>query len=92
MIKQLPAGVQSPKKGRCFASDRRNLYSFGSYTSAPDIESQKFTGKEWDAETGLDYFGAGTSRPLKEGLRARMNLLRGNTPKTRRAGIYIATL
>lgn len=58
MIKQLPAGVQSPKKRRCFASGRRNLYSSGSYPTAPDIESQKFTGKERDAETGLDYFGA----------------------------------
>jgi RHS repeat-associated protein len=28
------------------------------YPASPDIESQKFTGKERDAETGLDYFGA----------------------------------
>jgi len=28
------------------------------YPVAPDVESVKFTGKERDAETGLDYFGA----------------------------------
>jgi len=28
------------------------------YPSGPDIESQKFTSKERDAETGLDFFGA----------------------------------
>jgi RHS repeat-associated protein len=31
---------------------------FAPYSSSPDIVSQKFTGKERDAETGLDYFGA----------------------------------
>jgi RHS repeat-associated protein len=33
-------------------------YSGGVYPNGPDIENQKFTGKERDAETGLDYFGA----------------------------------
>ncbi|MGO9009674.1 MAG: RHS repeat domain-containing protein [Bryobacteraceae bacterium] len=28
------------------------------YPSPPDVADQKFTGKERDAETGLDYFGA----------------------------------
>jgi RHS repeat-associated protein len=31
-------------------------YSGGMYPSGPDVESQKFTGKERDAETGLDWF------------------------------------
>jgi RHS repeat-associated protein len=30
----------------------------GVYPGNPDIESQKFTAKERDAETGMDYFGA----------------------------------
>ena len=34
-------------------------YGNGSYPQAgPDVVNQKFTGKERDAETGLDYFGA----------------------------------
>jgi len=33
-------------------------YTAGLYRSNPDIEAQKFTGKERDAETGLDFFGA----------------------------------
>jgi RHS repeat-associated protein len=33
-------------------------YSSGAYPRVPDIEAQKFTGKERDAETGLDCFGA----------------------------------
>jgi len=37
---------------------RTTPYSGGVYPSGPDIESQKFTGKERDAETGLDFFGA----------------------------------
>jgi len=44
--------IPSPNGGR------GSLYSLGSYPSAPDIESQKFTGKERDAESGLDYFEA----------------------------------
>ncbi len=45
---ELPVGV----------GGRTAPYSGGVYPSGPDIESQKFTGKERDAETGLDYFGA----------------------------------
>ena len=33
-------------------------YAVGAYPSVPDTEAMKFTGKERDAETGLDYFGA----------------------------------
>jgi RHS repeat-associated protein len=33
-------------------------YGPGVYPSAPDVQDRKFTGKEQDAETGLDYFGA----------------------------------
>ena len=44
---EIPAGV----------GGRPAPYSTGSYPSNPDIESQKFTGKERDAETGLDFFG-----------------------------------
>ena len=36
---------------------RDSSYPTGIYPSNPDIESQKFTGKERDAETGLDWFG-----------------------------------
>ncbi len=45
---ELPVGV----------GGRAAPYSTGNYPTGPDIESQKFTGKERDAETGLDYFGA----------------------------------
>ena len=37
---------------------RGTEYSTAVYPSSPDAVSQKFTGKERDAETGLDYFGA----------------------------------
>jgi len=37
---------------------RGSCYPSGVYPSSPDIASQKFTGKERDAETGMDYFGA----------------------------------
>jgi len=37
---------------------RSSLYSVGAIPTAPDGETVKFTGKERDAETGLDYFGA----------------------------------
>jgi RHS repeat-associated protein len=40
--------------------DGRNAscYETGTETLGQDVESTKFTGKERDAETGLDYFGA----------------------------------
>ncbi len=37
---------------------RGTCYPTGVYPSNPDIESMKFTAKERDAETGLDFFGA----------------------------------
>ncbi len=37
---------------------RGTCYPTGVYPSNPDIESMKFTAKERDAETGMDYFGA----------------------------------
>jgi RHS repeat-associated protein len=33
-------------------------YGSGTYPNAPDVVSEKFTAKERDAESGLDYFGA----------------------------------
>ena len=55
------AGLLSVWRGDTGAGvgGRTTDYSSGSYPSgAGDVESQKFTGKERDAETGLDYFGA----------------------------------
>jgi RHS repeat-associated protein len=37
---------------------RPSNYCAGMYPSSPDNQSQKFTGKERDAETGLDFFNA----------------------------------
>jgi RHS repeat-associated protein len=39
-------------------SGRSNLYATSTYPSNPDAVSQKFSGKERDAETGLDWFGS----------------------------------
>jgi RHS repeat-associated protein len=50
----LPFGEELPSP----IGGRGELYSAGVYPSNPDIESQKFTSKERDAETGLDFFGA----------------------------------
>ena len=47
-IDYLPYGEEIPAP----IGGRGSLYSTGSYPSNPDIESQKFTGKERDAETG----------------------------------------
>jgi RHS repeat-associated protein len=44
----VPAGVGS----------RGNCWGTGLYPASPDVVSEKFTGKERDAETGLDFFGA----------------------------------
>jgi RHS repeat-associated protein len=49
--------------GRMLSAEDYGRSSVGCYPSYPDsgfssIESQKFTGKERDTETGLDYFGA----------------------------------
>jgi len=48
---EIPAGVDG--RTGCY----ENLAS-PQYPSAPDVADQKFTGKERDSETGLDYFGA----------------------------------
>ena len=45
----VPSGV-GPRGSGCFTG--------GSYPTTPDVLSEKFTGKERDAESGLDYFGA----------------------------------
>ena len=37
---------------------RGSAYGSASLPSAPDVQSVKFTAKERDSETGLDYFGA----------------------------------
>jgi RHS repeat-associated protein len=37
---------------------RTSCFGNGAYPSTPDVLADKFTGKERDAETGLDYFGA----------------------------------
>jgi len=37
---------------------RGSCFPTGMYPNNPDIESIKFTGKERDAETGMDFFGA----------------------------------
>jgi RHS repeat-associated protein len=53
-IDYLPFGeeIATPIGGRAAP------YTTGMYPSSPDIEAQKFTGKERDSETGLDFFGA----------------------------------
>ncbi|MGO9228611.1 MAG: RHS repeat domain-containing protein [Bryobacteraceae bacterium] len=52
---EIPAGVNG-RTGPCYET----LGSAGNpqYPSGADVVNQKFTGKERDAETGLDYFGA----------------------------------
>jgi RHS repeat-associated protein len=53
-IDYLPFGEEIPSG----VGQRGSGYSGGVYPWTTDIASQKFTGKERDAETGLDYFGA----------------------------------
>jgi RHS repeat-associated protein len=53
-IDYLPFGEEIPSG----VGQRGSGYSGGVYPGSADIASQKFTGKERDAETGLDYFGA----------------------------------
>jgi RHS repeat-associated protein len=51
----LPFGEEVPGG----ENGRPSCYTSGAYPNSPDPEgSRKFTGKERDAETGLDYFGA----------------------------------
>ena len=51
----LPFGEEIPNG---YGGRTASCFGAGSYPSAPDVVSEKFTGKERDAETGLDYFGA----------------------------------
>jgi len=45
---EIPVGVDN----------RPSCYGTNTYPAAPDLISEKFTSKERDGETGLDYFGA----------------------------------
>jgi RHS repeat-associated protein len=54
-IDYLPFGEEIPAGP---TTGRSGCYGTGDYPSSPDVTSLKFTGKERDAETGLDYFGA----------------------------------
>ena len=51
----LPFGEEIPNG---YGGRTASCFGATSYPSAPDAVSEKFTGKERDAETGLDYFGA----------------------------------
>jgi RHS repeat-associated protein len=51
----LPFGEEIPNG---YGGRTASCFGAGSYPSAPDVVSEKFTSKERDAETGLDYFGA----------------------------------
>jgi RHS repeat-associated protein len=53
-IDYLPFGEEIPAG----YGGRGSEYSAGSYPTSSQLVDQKFTGKERDAETGLDYFGA----------------------------------
>jgi RHS repeat-associated protein len=53
-IDYLPFGEEIPEG----IGGRGECYGTAVYPGPPDAESIKFTGKERDAETGLDYFGA----------------------------------
>ena len=50
----LPFGQEIPSG----VGGRSTGYGSNVYPTMPDVQSKKFTGKERDAETGLDYFGA----------------------------------
>src|SRR5262249_8474520 len=49
----LPFGEEIPAS----VNGRTGCYGGATYPAPPDETSRKFTGKERDAETGLDYFG-----------------------------------
>jgi RHS repeat-associated protein len=51
----LPFGEEIPNG---YGGRTASCFGPASYPSAPDVVSEKFTGKERDAETGLDFFGA----------------------------------
>ena len=50
----LPFGEEVPSG----EGGRGGDYGSATYPTTPDVASRKFTGKERDSETGLDYFGA----------------------------------
>jgi RHS repeat-associated protein len=52
---EIPAG-ENGRTGPCYES--LGSANTAQYPAPPDVADQKFTGKERDAETGLDYFGA----------------------------------
>lgn len=56
-----------------------------------DFVNQKFTGKERDQETGLDYFGASITGQVWGGLRVRIPRMRARLSQARRVGTHIAT-
>ena len=61
----LPFGEEIPAS----VGPRTQDYSAGVYPSGPDQESEKFTSKERDSETGQDYFGARYYSGAQGGLR-----------------------
>jgi len=52
---EIPAG-ENGRTGPCYES--LGSANTAQYPAPPDVADQKFTGKERDAETGLDFFGA----------------------------------
>jgi YD repeat-containing protein len=87
----LPFGEEIPSGSYSRGNDYGgNQYPNAGGTSFPgDAASHKFTGKERDWETGLDFFGLGTSVGRREGLRVQIgrkahSLFRMRTPTTRR--------
>jgi RHS repeat-associated protein len=59
-IDYLPFGEEIPSRenGRSGCYESLGNAILPQYPAPPDVESAKFTGKERDAETGLDFFGA----------------------------------
>jgi RHS repeat-associated protein len=51
---EIPAGIDGRVIGSCYEA----MNTPAQYPTSADVVNQKFTGKERDAETGLDYFGA----------------------------------
>jgi RHS repeat-associated protein len=52
----LPFGEEIPSGIGGRIGGPTGCYGAGQYPSSPDVTSVKFTGKERDSETGLDYF------------------------------------
>jgi len=51
---EIPAGIDGRVIGSCYEA----MNTPAQYPTSADVVNQKFTGKERDSETGLDYFGA----------------------------------